>query len=130
MARTTVSQARAPKALVAWLALAVIVTFILVKWPESKPVPIEAVSQESIETTTTTTTTPEPVMESDKVEVVADTLNFRSRPEYEDRTILKTLTRGDIMVVKERTKGWLLVELDNGQSGYVANKPDFIRKVK
>ncbi len=129
MARTTVSQARAPKALVAWLALAVIVTFILVKWPEPKPVPIEAASQESIETTTTTTT-PEPVTDSDKVEVVADTLNFRSRPEYEDRTILKTLTRGDILAVKERTEGWLFVELDNGQSGYVADKPDFIRKVE
>ncbi len=127
MARATVSQARVPKALVAWLVLAVIVTFILVKWPEPKPVPIEAASQESIETTTTT---PEPVTDSDKVEVVADTLNFRSRPEYEDRTILKTLTRGDIMVVKERTEGWLFVELDNGQSGYVADKPDFIRKVE
>ena len=129
MARATVSQARAPKALMAWLVLAVIVTFILVKWPDPKPVPIEAASQESIETTTTTTT-PEPVTVSDKVEVVADTLNFRSRPEYEDRTILKTLTRGDIMVVKERTEGWLFVELDNGQSGYVADKPDFIRKVE
>ena len=113
----------------AWLVLAVIVSFIVVKWPRSEPVPIEAALQESIETTTTTTTA-EPAPESDKVEVVADTLNFRSRPEYEDRTILKTLTRGAIMVVKERKEGWLFVELDNGQSGYVADKPDFIRMVE
>ncbi len=129
MALTTVSPARAPKALMAWLVLAVIVSFIVVKWPRSEPVPIEAALQESIETTTTTTTA-EPAPESDKVEVVADTLNFRSRPEYEDRTILKTLTRGAIMVVKERKEGWLFVELDNGQSGYVADKPDFIRMVE
>lgn len=114
----------------AWLVLAVIVTFILVKWPEPQPVPIEAVSQESIETTSTTTATPEPVKKSDKVEVVTDTLNFRSRPAYEDKTILKTLTSGTIMVVKDRKEGWLFVELDNGQTGYVADTPDFTREVE
>lgn len=128
MARETTSNARAPKALLAWLVLVVILAFIMINWPREERVPIQVTSEESTPTITSTTT-PEPGREPDKVEVVADTLNFRSHPEYEDRTILKTLLRGTIMVVKKREEGWLFVELDTGQSGYVADKPDFIRKV-
>ena len=113
----------------AWLILAVIITFIVVNWPRSERVPIEAASQESIETTATTATA-EPAPEPEKIELLADTLNFRSGPKFEDRTILKTLTRGTIMVVKERKEDWLFVELDNGQSGYVADTPDFFKKVE
>lgn len=130
MARATAPPSRVPKALLAWFVLGVILVFIMINWPSAERAAIQPISQESTQTTseTTETTTSAPA-ELDKVEVVADTLNFRSSPKYEDRTILKTLVKGTTMVVKERDEGWLFVELDTGQSGYVADKPDFIRKV-
>ena len=112
----------------AWLVLTAIVVFIMVNWPREEPMLMEAVSRESTQTMEATATT-EPGQKTEKIEVVAETLNFRSRPEYEDRTILKTLARGTVMVVKKRQEGWLFVELVTGQSGYVADKPDFLKKV-
>ncbi len=130
MARRDAQTRNARGALLAWLALTVIIIWLLVNWPRSAQNQATEVSAPVTSQETTETTVTQPKATEQKAEVVAKTLNFRSRPEYEDRTIIKTLSRGMLVKVLETQEGWLLVELDTGQSGYVADRPDFIRVIK
>ncbi len=108
MARKKASPKSAPKALLAWLTLAAILVFLFINWPRaSRPLIGETPSVPGIETTGTANSTATVSDTPERVEVITDTLNFRSKAAFEDRTILKTLTRGTVMTVKERTEGWI-----------------------
>jgi uncharacterized protein YgiM (DUF1202 family) len=129
MARKTVQTKKNPNALFAWLALIVVIMWIFANWPRDINETAEPVSTSSESTTTATTATPE-ADAGRQAQVVAATLNFRSRPESDPSNVLKTLTQGTMMKVLKQENGWLFVELDGGESGYVADQPDFVKIIE
>lgn len=130
MARKAAKQRLAPKTLLAWLVLGAIIAWLLMNWPGDITEKVIEASAPAPSQETTETTATESKKTDSRAEVIAETLNFRSRPEYKDRTIIKTLTRGMTMKVLKKEEGWLFVELDTGQSGYVADGRDFVRTIE
>jgi len=59
--------------------------------------------------------------ESDRVSVTTEVLNVRSGPGFHYSVILQVL-RGDSLIVREETEGWLYVQTAQGESGWVVSR--------
>lgn len=131
MARKLARSAGASQAILAWAVLAFIIVWLFVNWPKGPEGPATAVSsQSSAREQTETTSGASASQPEERAEVATESLNFRSDPVSEDRNIIKTLGRGTKMKVLKKEEGWLFVELDTGQSGYVADGPGFVRAIE
>lgn len=117
----------APRALFAWLVLAAIMFWVFINWPREpqKPVPVTAETTGTSESATGT-----PAAAEERVEVITESLNFRSEPVAQDKNIIKTLARGTMMKIKKKQEGWLMVELDSGETGYVFDRPGYVREAQ
>jgi uncharacterized protein YgiM (DUF1202 family) len=129
MTRKAAEPKKNPQAVFAWLSLVVIIVFLFINWPRGETKEAGTVSATG-ESTQTTSTTDSPEDPGPQVEVVAETLNFRSRPDYDDKTVIKSLKRGERLKVLKKEGDWLFVELESGQSGYVVDKPTFIKPIE
>ena len=119
-----------PAAFLAWLALVAIVVWTISNWPQPQPGQVKKISapadrEEAKQDSATNDSSA--AVSITRAEVVAGAINFRSRPEVEDRTRIRTLNKGTTFEVLKKDKDWLYVKLDDGQSGYVANKPDIVQ---
>lgn len=108
------------------MLLVLLIVTVYFSWPRDDAAVKKAGT--ALETTSTTSTsTPPPAAAVEQVKVIA-ILNLRSRPSLDEKTVIGTVNKGEVVKVLERQDKWLKIQLGNGRGGYIANDPKFIQK--
>jgi uncharacterized protein YgiM (DUF1202 family) len=107
---------------VPWLALALLLVWMGVGWFQltSEQGPVEEASGQAVPEAPKSDEPP-----AKKAKVLAPLLNFRAGP-ADNAVVLSTLKQDELVEVIEQQEDWLLVRSEDGKSGYIVNKPDFI----
>ena len=116
---------RDPKPVLAWLGLLMIIAWVSLSWPSAIRVRDRGATLPAARTKETTST---PVKTKTRAEITAQSLNLRSVPGT-GGAIIGVLKRGTIVEVMETKPDWLQIRLEDGRTGYVAFRPDFIRVI-
>lgn len=113
------------KQLFAWAALMIIVVWLVTNRPTAIDTTVETrnkqVSTEAVEAS------PAAGAGGNRVEIIAELLNFRAEPNGEKKNIIGTLRKGLVVDVLEKSPGWLKVKAPDGRTGFIADQGKFIK---
>jgi uncharacterized protein YgiM (DUF1202 family) len=105
-----------------WLALVLLLAWMGFSWSQLNG---EQESAQEVSGRMTTETVAGDESQAKKAKVLAPLLNFRAGP-ADNAVVISTLKQDTVVDVIEQQDDWLLVRSEDGKSGYVVNKPDFI----
>lgn len=113
------------KHLFAWAALILVVVWLGANRPKAVSTTVGA--QKKSESTGTVETSRAADAGGERVEIVAELLNFRAEPSAAKKTIIGTLRKGLVMDVLARRPGWLEVKLSDGRTGFIADQDKYVK---
>lgn len=116
--------------ILAWLALLVILVWLAASWPRAAREKTRRVSEETSATPRSGASTEPAAGAQGSAEIVTELLNFRSKPDRDNKAVIGSLKRGMIVEVLEKQPDWLHVKLDDGRTGYVVYKPELVKFIE